>query len=191
MSVPAIILAAGASSRLGQPKQRVLFQGETLLNRAIRIAHEACANPVAAVLGADFENIRASIRDKGVMIVFNDSWQQGIASSIKAGLSSVGLSSVGVLILGCDQPYLSAAHLRALLERFETSASRVIVASTYAGVRGMPAIFPQAVFAQLASLEGDKGARALLGAPPVPLEEVEFNRGQIDIDTPDDLAQLT
>jgi len=55
----------------------------------------------------------------------------------------------------------------------------------------MPAIFPQAVFAQLASLEGDKGARALLGAPPVPLEEVEFNRGQIDIDTPDDLAQLT
>ncbi|MDR3777126.1 MAG: nucleotidyltransferase family protein [Terracidiphilus sp.] len=196
MPIPAIVLAAGASRRLGQPKQLLLLDGETLLERAIRLAAEAGADPVFVILGAHFERICAAVPFNQLphaILVINSEWAQGIASSINTALrplSIVAPRAEGALILSCDQPRLTAAHLRALLERFAAQPAPTIVASTYAGVLGIPAVFPREVFADLRALRGDKGARALLMKPPCPLISLPFPGGEIDIDEPADLAQL-
>jgi CTP:molybdopterin cytidylyltransferase MocA len=192
-SIPAMVLAAGASRRLGQPKQLLVHQGEFLIERAIRLANEAGASPVIAVLGAQFEIICASIAPNNAILSVNDRWEQGIAGSIHAGLKTldvVAKSARGVLILSCDQPRLTAAHLRALIETFMAQNQPAIVASAYAGIHGVPAVFPRSVFPGLLALKGDKGARALLVKPPCPVIALVFEGGEVDIDQPGDLAQL-
>jgi molybdenum cofactor cytidylyltransferase len=178
MSFPAIVLAAGASTRLGQPKQLVEYHGETLLARAIRLAQEAGADPVFVVLGANLEAILPNgLSDRAVPVI-NKDWQEGISSSIQAGLRAVhGMlpATDGVLLLTCDQPRLSAEHLSALLREFSSAPGAVIAASAYEGVLGTPAVFP----------------RVLLGKPPCPVVGVLFPDGEIDIDTPADLDQLS
>jgi molybdenum cofactor cytidylyltransferase len=193
MSVAAIVLAGGASRRLGQPKQLLMHGGETLLERAIRLASEAGAAPVITVLGANFQMIRASVAPMRSVQVINDRWEQGISTSIHAGLH--GLDEVaphvaGALILACDQPRLTADHLCALVATFAAQAEPSIVASAYAGVVGIPAVFPRMAFAHLRALRGDRGARALLAEPPCPLIAVPFAGGEVDIDEPDDLGEL-
>ena len=193
MPVAAIILGAGASRRLGEPKQLVRFRGETLLERAVRLAEEAGASPAITVLGAHFFEICQAIPQRNSIRVLNDRWQQGIASSIHAGLNALAAiksATSGVLLLPCDQPRLTAEHLRALLEAFASNAEAAIVASRYAGTLGIPAIFPRSIFPRLLKLRGDQGARGLLVKPLCELIAVEFAGGEIDIDTPEDLAQL-
>jgi molybdenum cofactor cytidylyltransferase len=193
LSIPAVILAAGASRRLGQPKQLVALGDEVLIEHAIRLAMEAGATPIIAVLGAHFDLIRSSSSLKDAIEVFNAQWEQGIASSIHAGIHSLdefAQTAAGVLVLGCDQPRLTAAHLRALIETFAAQSEPMIVASTYAGVQGVPAVFPRCVFNELLALQGDRGARALLVRPPRPLIALPFEGGEVDIDEPGDLAQL-
>jgi molybdenum cofactor cytidylyltransferase len=193
MSVAAVILAAGASRRLGQPKQLLVYRGESLLKRAIRLAQEAGAAPVLAVLGANFEVISASIAPMRVMIVHNHRWEQGISSSIHSGLRAANTcspQSSGVLLLGCDQPRLTAEHLRSLLDAFNAESADTIVSSVYNGVRGVPAIFPRLAFSELLALSGDQGARALIALAPCPVVTIYFDGGEIDIDSPEDVSHL-
>jgi molybdenum cofactor cytidylyltransferase len=193
MPVAAIILAAGPSSRLGQPKQLLGFGGEALLERALRLANEAGANPVLAVLGANFAPICAAIPFNATIPVLNDKWEQGISSSIHAGLNEADVRSpdaAGALIMTCDQPRLSVDHLRALLKAFDAQPKPSIVASAYAGMNGTPAVFPRSVFAKLHALHGDKGARTLLIKPPCALITIPFEGGEVDIDLPSDLTHL-
>ena len=140
-SVAAIVLAAGASRRLGQPKQLLMLGGETLLERAVRLVSEAGAAPVFVVLGAYHERIHEATPIGDAKIVINDRWKQGIATSIHAalgGLDAAAPDAKGALILSCDQPLLTAAHLRALIEIFAAQAEPSLVASAYAGVVGIP-----------------------------------------------------
>jgi len=191
--VAAIVLAAGASGRLGQPKQLLRHGGETMLARAVRLAGEAGAAPVIAVLGAEQERIRAAVVFGNAIVVVNSDWELGMATSIQAGLRAVDehVPQVGgALILACDQPRLTAAHLEALLAAFAADSGLAIVASAYAGKTGVPAVFPRQVFAALHGLSGDQGARALLMEPPCKLILLPFPGGEIDIDVPDDLGQL-
>ena len=151
-SIPAIVLAAGASRRLGQPKQLLKLDGETLVERAVRLANEAGAAPVIAVLGAHYQAIRAAVALEGAIHILNDEWEQGIASSIRAGidaLDAIAREASGVLILSCDQPRLTAGHLRALIQEFTVHNEPTIVASAYAGVHGVPAVFPREAFGNL------------------------------------------
>lgn len=194
MQVAAVILAAGASRRLGQPKQLLLFSGETLLARAVRIASEAGAEPVFAVLGAQSEAIAQALAASSARVVLNTEWQSGLASSVRAGVHAVQQQSPsveGILLMNCDQPRLDATHLRALLAEFALQAGQGIAASSYSGARGVPAIFPRALFGQLRQLTGDKGARALLSQSSIPVSLVPFAGGELDIDTPVDLAHLS
>lgn len=189
----AIILAAGASRRLGRPKQLLVHQGETLLDRARRLAQEAGATPVITVLGAHFIDISVAIPQGDAIRVLNDRWEEGIATSIHAGihaLDPIRPDSLGALIMTCDQPRLTAAHLRALLGVFNERTKPSIVASSYAGSLGVPAVFPRSIFPKLRELRGDQGARMLFANPLCPLVAVEFAGGEVDIDLPSDLAQL-
>lgn len=188
MPIPAIVLAAGASRRLGQPKQLIELDGETLLHRTVRLAREAGCDPVIAVLGAHIEQIRPTL-PPNVEIVENSEWQTGMASSIRAGVHALDAHAEGVLLLACDQPRLQADHLRALRAAFR-SEPPVIAASRYSGKRGTPAVWPRSLFPALAALEGDRGARAVLAQPPCALIEIDFPGGDVDIDLPHDLAQL-
>jgi len=193
MRIGAIILAAGASRRLGRAKQLVKYEGEMLLARAVRLVGEAGVRPIAVVLGAEHEAIAAAVDLRGVCAVRNEDWEQGIANSIHAGLRAlveVEQDVDGALILTCDQPRLSVAHLRALMAAFDTQGGMRIAASEYAGGPGVPAIFPRAVFAELYALSGDKGARGLLKEARVVIR-VDFPGGEVDVDTPEDLAALS
>lgn len=193
MRVAAIILAAGGSRRLGQPKQLVRWNGETLLNRSIRLAAEAGAEPVIAVLGAGFDAIRASIESTSVIAVHNDRWRQGMGSSIEAGMRALEVcapEAAAVLLMACDQPQLTADHLRGLMEAVAAHGTPAIAASEYAGVVGVPAVFPRETFADLRALRGDKGARSLMERAPCAVVGVVFAGGDVDIDRPEDLSVL-
>lgn len=193
MPVPAIILAAGASRRLGQPKQLLLVEGETLLARTMRVVSESGAGPVLVVLGANRDSIAEVVELGNVHVLANVGWESGIASSIVAGVAAVQRlrpEADALMILVCDQPKLCAGHLEALIGSYRGATESSIVASRYAGIAGIPAIFPASQFPRLRALEGDAGARFLLREPECPMILVDFAGGEEDIDTPEDLARL-
>lgn len=191
--VAAVIVAAGSSSRLGQPKQLLTIDGEPMLQRAIRVALEGGATPVFVVLGAHREAFEKQVNFAIARIVVNDQWEEGLASSIRAGIAAVEKETPdapGVLLMTCDQPRLTADHLRRMMDAFDAHAGGTAIASLYAGTRGIPATFPRQAFADLSALRGDKGARGLLAQPPWPVAEIPLEGGEIDIDRPEDLDKL-
>jgi molybdenum cofactor cytidylyltransferase len=191
MSIAAIIVAAGASSRLGQPKQLVMVDGQPLLQRTVRCAREAGAEPVFVVLGAYSDVIEKAIDFGTAKIVRNHDWEEGLASSIRAGVTAVNArtEAAGVLLMTCDQPRMTATHLRKMIKVFDTRLQTVI-ASVYGGTRGVPVLFPRVLFPDLLALRGDKGARGLLATASLPVVEVQFEGGEVDIDRPEDLMEL-
>jgi molybdenum cofactor cytidylyltransferase len=191
MAVPAIILAAGASRRLGQPKQLVRIASETLLARTVRIVRESGAEPIVVVLGAHCEAIRSSVDLSGSHVVVNEAWEQGIATSICAGVEAIQRlvsTAAAAMLLVCDQPRLTADHLRELISISGSAEEATIAASGYAGIAGIPAVFHAAQFSKLLALTGDTGARYLLRDPGCPMIIAPFAGGEIDIDTPADLS---
>jgi len=174
----AIVLAAGASVRLGEPKQLVRLGEETLLERAVRIAHEAKCMPVVVVLGAAADRVRNACRLGDSVVVVNEAWQEGMGTSIRCGVSAVG-NADGCVLMTCDQPAVSAAHLERLI------ACGQIAASGYAGRRGVPAYFPAESFRELLKLRGDVGAGELLQSALV----VELPHGELDVDTASELVR--
>jgi CTP:molybdopterin cytidylyltransferase MocA len=188
MRIAAVILAAGASRRLGQPKQLVRIQSESLLERTLHVVREAGIDAVFVVLGAHADRIEAEADLRDVALVRNAQWETGMASSIHAGMNAMQEAMPGaeaVLLLVCDQVHLTSAHLRRLLEAAKWGA---IVASAYEGVPGVPAILPSHAFPQLMELRGDAGARSLLKEDSV--IAVDFEDGVIDLDTEEDLRRI-
>jgi len=177
--IGAIILAAGASVRLGRPKQTIMFRGETLLDRAVRMSRASGAWETIVVLGAFANEIRKACQLEGCRVVQNSDWMNGMGSSIRRGIQSLR-EVEGALILTCDMPALTTAHLQVL------AASGKLTASLYDGRRAVPAYFPRGMFELLLQLEDNRGASHLLSsAEPIPLPG-----GELDIDTPEDMRQL-
>jgi molybdenum cofactor cytidylyltransferase len=176
--IAAIVLAAGASTRLGEPKQLLRLGSETLLERAVRTAREAGCFPVVAVLGAAAEQIGERCDLGEAIVALNPGWREGMASSVRVGLVAAQSGGAdGVVLMTCDQPAVTAEHLRALM------AGGAVTASEYAGWRGVPAYFPAASFAALMKLTGDAGARELLRGAAA----IELAGGELDVDTIADL----
>ncbi|MEY2483929.1 MAG: molybdenum cofactor cytidylyltransferase [Verrucomicrobiota bacterium] len=190
-SVGAIILAAGGSERLGRPKQLVIFQGESLARRAVRavIAQCSCVAVVVGDLGAEIEN---NLRASSATIVPNAEWRSGIGTSIRCGLRYL-LGSLpdldAVVILACDQPYVEASTIAALIVEHERSG-KPIVASRYANTLGIPALFDRSCFDALLALPDQSGAKAIIESRPDDVASIEFEKGAIDIDTPADFERL-
>ncbi len=189
MNLVTIILAAGASRRLGFPKQLVEYKGTTLLRRTAEMALEVSPK-VVVVLGAYQEKIRPCLDGLSLQIVENEAWDSGMASSLQAGLRALDLNNVdAVLVLLCDQIAVSLPLLTSLINRFSEGEVQGVCAE-YEGQRGVPVLFGKSLFAELMALSGEQGARLILRKYPNEITSIPFAEGRIDIDTPEDLSSL-
>ncbi len=200
MSVPrdghvaGVVLAAGASTRLGQPKQLLQHDGgEPLVVVAARQLLDAGCLPVLVVTGAAHDEVARAVEQLGVPLLLNEAWSEGMGSSIRAAihwLTQQEAPMLGTVIAACDMPSVTADHVRALVQ--QSNGGRDRVASSYAGldgavVRGIPAVLPRADWPALAALAGDRGARAILQAPDT--RTVHLEQGSFDLDTPEDVQR--
>jgi molybdenum cofactor cytidylyltransferase len=188
----AILLAAGASSRLGKPKQLLLYKGKTLLQNALSAAKSSQLNPIVVVLGADATFIGKKIEETNIHIVYNPEWQEGIASSIRHGiqeLEKIASDADAAIIMVCDQPHITSSLLNDLLTA-QQQTKKPIVASRYNGVAGTPALFHKTIFPELLLLKGDKGAGKILREETNRVTTIPFPLGAIDIDTADNYEKL-
>ncbi|MBC8143800.1 MAG: nucleotidyltransferase family protein [Armatimonadetes bacterium] len=192
--VAAIILAAGGSTRLGRPKQLLSFGGETLVARVVRIVQAASFAPVVLVTGANAPEVEAATGASGVVAAFNPDWQAGMGGSIRTGvvaLLAVNAPFDAVLLLVCDQPFVSEELLRRLCDTRESTGA-TIVASEYGGTWGVPCLFDKTVLPELAALDGASGARAIIERHRRSGDAVavSFPEGVADVDTPADWERL-
>ncbi len=188
----AIVLAAGDSTRLGQPKQLLKIDGETLLHRTVRIAAEVGSNPIFVVLGFESNRMQQEISDLAAKIAINSDWQLGMGSSLRCGMDALTRENPQperVLLLVCDQVKVSAGTLSELL-RVSAKIDPLIAASRYANRLGVPAIFRKQLYADLLKVEGDQGARSVIQKYLDKTTAVDFPEGSIDIDSPQDLAHF-
>ena len=187
-----VILAAGASTRLGRPKQLLPWQGKTLLQHAVETALTIATQPVV-VTGCNADQLVAGVDHTLVHIIFNPEWEQGIASSIRCGLQAL-LSRTPppdqVIFMVCDQPFVTPGLLLDLINERQKS-HKSIIASSYAGTLGIPALFDKTHFAQLLDLQGDTGAKKIIQQYSEEVGSVEFKNGELDIDTEVEYKKLT
>ena len=186
-----IILAAGNSSRLGRPKQLLIFKGKTLIEWTIEAALATNFKPVVVVLGAFADQVKEKI-PLTVSHLINDNWSDGMASSIAAGLAEILKHSPdleNLIITVSDQAFINATILSALQQK-HINTKKGIIASNYAKTTGTPALFNKRYFSQLLSLTGNNGAKSMLKLHDNDVETVAFAQGNIDIDTETDYHNL-
>ncbi len=182
-----IILAAGSSSRLGQPKQLLVYQGITLLERIFEIAKRVSVY-TKIVVGNSSEKIMNLIEDKE-SVLQNPDAEQGMGMSIRVGVQAVAPVADAVLILLTDQPFVTFELLEKMIQLYEESQAPII-ACDYGDQLGVPILFDKQFFPELLQLSGDKGARVFLKNYPDQIKTVSFPEGKFDIDTPEDLVIL-
>ena len=194
-----IILAAGNSSRLGEPKQLLRYNSKSLIWHVAEEAVTAIGNPVIIVTGSNHELIFNEINTLPVQFVYNENWQQGMASSISTGLNALlntHSSMSGVIIAVSDQPFVTAALFSDLI-KIAQSTSKGIAASSYEDTSssyedtlGTPVLFQKQYFEHLLNLKGSEGAKKLLKIFKEDVADVPFPLGRIDIDTKEDYVNL-
>lgn len=187
-----IVLAAGASRRMGEAKQLLKLDGKSLIRRAVETALAADRSPVTVVLGANFDSVKSEIEDLDCSIVKNDEWKTGISSSIKAGLKKTleiapGISAV--IFALADQPFVTAGHFDLLIEKFHETG-KPIIAARYLETAGVPALFARRMFPALMKLDGDRGAGRIIKESPALTEYVFLPEAATDIDTITDLESV-
>lgn len=181
-----IILAAGSSSRLGQPKQLLPWQGKTLLRHVAQTALDADLGPVVIVLGAVIEPCRETLEGLDLIIAENPEWESGMGGSIATGVKSLASHGLeNIIITLCDQPLVTAGDL-VLLSRMSDPCKPGIVASHNGKAYTPPILFPKNRFTDLESLTGTTGARELI-ARETSVTRLDLPHAKMDIDTPADL----
>jgi molybdenum cofactor cytidylyltransferase len=156
-----IVLAAGSSERLGQPKQLVKWQGTTLVRRAAELALDVCNAGVSVVVGASSSQVTTELEGLSAAIVYNNSWQTGMGSSLKAGIQASSKDADGLLLMLCDQPGIESDDLIRLVNVWQNQPDNP-AAAAYSGTVGVPAILPAAMLPALDGISGDAGAGGLL-----------------------------
>jgi molybdenum cofactor cytidylyltransferase len=187
-----VILAAGQSKRLGRPKQMLEYDGISLIDRVIQTAVKSSCRPIALVLGASAEQIIQNGNTEHVHTVINEQWEEGMASSIRAGLNAllaIDKEMDGVIILVCDQPHLNVEHINGLLN-LQATQDLPAAACSYGGILGTPALFHKTLFENLLMLQGDVGAKKIIAGMEHNVAILEFEKGLFDIDTENDYQDL-
>ena len=183
-----IILAAGESKRMGSPKQFLDIEGKSLIRRTAEVALATDCYPVVLVIGANKTQIAPEIIDLPLTVIDNPMWHEGMSSSVKIGMAGMYMTYKdveAVIILVCDQPYLSVSLLDRMVEIYHKKKPPV-VACKYGDQVGVPALFDRKLFEELLTLTGDKGAKPVLMNHLDEAHLIMFEAGSVDLDTQED-----
>jgi molybdenum cofactor cytidylyltransferase len=185
--IAAVVLAAGASSRMGRPKQTISLQGVPMLEMVLESFRRSRVGRVVVVLGANAAEVRKRIKIAHEVVVVNEAFSEGMSSSLRLGLEHTGEAEAAIIALG-DQPFVLPGTINRMVAAYDESRARIVI-PTYRGARGNPVLFDRSVFPQIKRIRGDSGARAVVQKNAEQVLEVEVpDRGVlIDIDTPSDL----
>ncbi len=191
-NIGAVILAAGESSRLGQPKQLIQFRGKTLVRRIVDAAREAGCSPKVVVIGSDKDKVARELEQTNAVIVENVNWKNGMGTSIRSAvqhLIDIAPNVEAIVLLVCDQPFVDSRAIEQLIALREKT-KKAVVASSYAGTLGVPALFDRSCAQELLGLDDADGAKSIILSNHDRVAEFPFPQGKIDIDTLADYERL-
>lgn len=185
--VALIVLAAGASSRMGRAKQLLPVGGQAMIRRTALRALASHCRPVVVVIGANSRPVRSVLEDLPLYLVENRRWRRGIGSSIRSGMrAAIRFDARAAIVTLGDQPELEAANWDRLAMEWKSSG-RPVVASSYAGTLGAPVLFARGLFPKLLEIPEDAGCKSLLMEQPAGLvARCSCPEAAVDLDTPDD-----
>ncbi len=184
MKTGIVVLAAGSSSRMGSPKQLLAYRGKPLLRHAVETALASACGPVIVVLGSNASTIAPSLYGLDVQIISNPLWEQGMGSSIHAGVRAAqGRALDAVILTVADQPLLTPDTYRRL-----AAGANPIVTSEYSDTVGVPVLFTAAFFPHLLALAPDQGCKKLILSNPDATLRIPCPEAALDLDTPSDLG---
>ena len=186
MRIYGIILAAGQSSRLGQDKQLVEFQGSTLIRHTEQLI-QPLVNHLYVILGHNHEVISKELRTATCLV--NNNWQLGMGNSLSFGVKTAKKNADAILIALCDQPRIPHSHYMNMIKAAKLQNNQIIT-TAYAGINGVPVIFPKRHFNELGSLTGSHGARGIIESHPNDVTTLLFEAAEFDIDNNSHLDQL-
>ena len=187
-----VVLAAGSSSRLGQPKQLLLYKNTSLLKNTISQASQVPNTAIIVVTGSNHELIEKEITDSEIKTIFNPDWELGMASSIATGLKELLRLNPDIqkcIFTVCDQPFITTIVFENLIKEYQKKV-KGIAASEYAATLGTPVLFAKKYFTELLQLKGQEGAKKIINRFLEYTVAVPFEKGNIDIDTIEDYNKL-
>lgn len=194
-SIAAILLAAGRSRRFGTNKLLGLIAGEPMIARVTRVLIETkpCLRPLVVVTGYQQERLREALADCAVRFVHNPDYEQGLSSSLRAGIESLPTEVSGALVCLGDMPWVTSRHIERLIAAFDPGNGAAICVPVVAGRRGNPTLWAARFFSAMASGEGDVGARHLFSGYASQLREVSFadDAPILDVDTPEQFSSVS
>lgn len=186
-----ILLAAGSSARFGSPKQLAKNDGQSFIQHAVAEATKL-ESKVFVVLGANYDIVKNEIENFPVEVIYNKDWEEGMSSSIRIGIESFlnkDPAAEAVIIIVCDQPFLSSQIIMELIKKFEQTG-KPIIACSYKNAIGTPVLFDKSFFPALLALKGKAGAKNIILKNKDVIETIPFPLGYIDIDTREDYEIL-
>ena len=188
--ISAIVLAAGLSRRMGRAKLLLELHGEPVIRRSVAPLADV-VDEIVVVTGAEDAALRAALDGLPVRFAVNPHPERGQGTSIACGVRALGSATRAAFVVLGDQPRLPAGLMRALVAAFERSGKPIIAPVYHGGVQGNPVLFASEVFGELAALDGDAGARAVVSARPERVERVAVDTPMPrDLDTPEDYEKL-
>ena len=182
--VHALLIAAGASKRMGSPKQLLPWGSKTLIEHHIDSLQKAKLS-ITVVLGANAELIRETIAHLDVQVVFNNDWEMGMGSSIACGAKEIPESANGLLIALVDQPLITSEHFQKMIHRFQPEHNQILVSQSDYGITGPPTLFDVAYLEELKLLKGDQGAKPIIKKHADQVLVLDPDCLLEDIDTPE------
>ena len=191
-NVPIILLAAGGSSRMGQPKQLLRWGNQTLIEHQIHTVTKT-GSPVNVVLGSNANLVIPVIEKYGINIFNNENWKNGMGSSIALGVQQITTKfpeADGILIALLDQPLISVSHFKKMTDIFLPGKRQIVISQSSSGWRGVPVLFDSFYFEELKQLKGDEGARQLTVKYKNEITTVECGDQTDDMDTPEKYQDL-
>jgi molybdenum cofactor cytidylyltransferase len=189
MSIVAVVLAAGASRRMGQAKQLLPYNGQSLLRRAVTAAQDSDCEAVIVVLGANADSFQSEISRTAAHAVINQQWEQDMSSSIRCGLNrveSLQPEASAVLLMLCDQPLIVGESINRLIDGYRKRRPLIAASQYEIGdevVWGVPAVFSRAVFPELANLVGNAGAKSVITRHKERALFIAVPEAALDLDT--------
>lgn len=188
--VYAVVLAAGSASRFGSTKQLADLDGSPMVRRALESASGACGDRTLLVTGYDNAAVARACTGLPGFVTVNESFASGIGGSIAHAVDLLSPLAAAIVIVLADQPAVDARHLAAIVNAWGGNDDEIVTTS-YAGTQGPPVLFSRACFADLATLDGDRGGRHLFGDDRFRVTTVACEAAALDVDTPADLTQIS